>query len=344
MFMTRRGMLRAALPAVPLLLAGRFARPATAASPQTTLKISHQFPGGSIDEGDFRDRLCRKFARLVTEKTSGALDFQVYPGSSLMKTIAQFAALRRGALDISLFPISYAGGEIKELNIALMPAIISSYAQAARWKNSAAGRMLRQILEERGIVMLSWIWHAGGIASRGKAVTDPASAAGMKIRGGSREVDLLLKAAGSSVVTMPSNELYVAMQTGAVDAAISSSTSLMSFRLEELSKALTTARKHTFWFVLEPLVMSKAVFDALPREQRDAIVAAGEEVEVFGQQAARADDMAAADVYAAAGAEVFDIDEAAFLQWRALAERSAWKDFAERSERCAELLKLAEAV
>jgi hypothetical protein len=26
------------------------------------IKISHQFPGGTIDEGDFRDRLTRKFA------------------------------------------------------------------------------------------------------------------------------------------------------------------------------------------------------------------------------------------------------------------------------------------
>jgi hypothetical protein len=25
-----------------------------------TLKISHQFPGGTINEGDFRDRLCRR--------------------------------------------------------------------------------------------------------------------------------------------------------------------------------------------------------------------------------------------------------------------------------------------
>ncbi|MBV9260104.1 MAG: C4-dicarboxylate ABC transporter, partial [Pseudolabrys sp.] len=33
------------------------------AAPGQTLKISHQFPGGTIDQGDFRDRLCRIFAR-----------------------------------------------------------------------------------------------------------------------------------------------------------------------------------------------------------------------------------------------------------------------------------------
>ena len=42
---------------------------------------------------------------------------------------------------------------------------------------------------------------------------------------------------------MPSNEIYIGMQTGALDAAVTSSTSLISFRLEELSKSLTAARK-----------------------------------------------------------------------------------------------------
>ena len=42
-----------------------------------TLKISHQFPGGTIDSGDFRDRLVRKFAADVEKRTTGA--FEIYP-------------------------------------------------------------------------------------------------------------------------------------------------------------------------------------------------------------------------------------------------------------------------
>ena len=37
----------------------------------TTLKISHQFPGGTIDKGDFRDRLCRMFAAEVAKRSGG---------------------------------------------------------------------------------------------------------------------------------------------------------------------------------------------------------------------------------------------------------------------------------
>ncbi|MFX7844826.1 hypothetical protein ABTK14_21490, partial [Acinetobacter baumannii] len=88
-------------------------------------------------------------------------------------------------------------------------------------------------------------------------------AKGMKVRGGSREMDLILKEAGAAVVTLPSNEIYAAMQTGAMDAAMTSSTAFMSVRLEEVAKSLTTGRDKAYWYMFEPLMMSKAVFERL---------------------------------------------------------------------------------
>ena len=78
------------------------APPADAQQPRV-LKISHQFPAPTGDEGDFRDRLSRKFVAEVEKRTNGQLKFEVYPGSSLMKTFGQFGALRKGALDMSCF-------------------------------------------------------------------------------------------------------------------------------------------------------------------------------------------------------------------------------------------------
>src|SRR4051812_3801075 len=99
------------------VLIGAVAAPAVIASmrlssaaPAQMLKISHQFPGGTINEGDFRDRICLKFAAELEKRSNGEIGAQVYPNSSLMKTIPQFSSLRRGALDLSLYPISYAGG------------------------------------------------------------------------------------------------------------------------------------------------------------------------------------------------------------------------------------------
>ncbi len=307
-----------------------------------TLKISHQFPGGTLTEGDFRDRLCRRFAVDVEKRTNGALKAGVYPGSSLMKTNAQFSALRKGALDMSLYPLSYAGGEVAETNIGLMPALVPSYEQGAAWKTAEVGKQLARVLDEKGILVVSWIWQAGGVASKPRPLVAPADAKGLKVRGGSREMDMMLKQAGASVITLPSNEIYAAMQTGAMDAAMTSSTSFISFKLEEIAKHLTSGRGRAYWFMFEPLLISKEVFAKLPKAQQDVVMAVGAELEVFARDAARADDKIAADVYAKAGAKVYDIDEATLKQWQAIARDTAWKDFAEKSESCAALLKSAQ--
>lgn len=340
---TRRRMLASSLAAIPLMLFGRQSLAQTQAN-ATTLKISHQFPGGTIDAGDFRDRLCRKFALEVEKRSKGALKFQIYPGSSLMKTVAQFSGLRRGALDMSLYPIPYAGGEVPEVNIGLMPGLVTSYEQAAAWKNAEIGKALTELLAEKGIIIVSWIWQAGGVASRTVPLVNPEDSKGLKVRGGSREMDMVLKAAGAAVISTPSNEIYAAMQTGAADAAMTSSTSLISFRLEEVSKQLTSGRGKAYWFMLEPLLMAKSVFDKLPKEQQALIMQVGAEMEKFGTDAARADDKLVAEVYAKAGAKVHDLDDATVAKWRALARETAWKDYAARSPNCARLLALAEKV
>lgn len=338
---TRRRVLAGSLATLPFALTGV----PVFAQETTTLKISHQFPGGTMTQGDFRDRLCRKFAAEVEKRSNGKLKFSIYPGSSLMKVNAQFSALRKGALDMTLLPLPYAGGEVPEVNIALMPGLVTSYEQGLRWKNADVGKALSQILADKGLVIVTWIWQAGGAASREKAVVTPDDAKGLKIRGGSREMDMVFKAAGASVLSIPSNETYAAMQTGAADAVTTSSTSLISFRLEEVSKHLTTSKVgKSYWFMLEPLLISKQVFDKLPKDQQQLIMTVGAEMEQFGMQEAKADDIAVAETYKKAGAAIHEMTDSALQQWVAIAKETAWKDYAARSENCARLLKLAQQV
>jgi TRAP-type transport system periplasmic protein len=231
---------------------------------------------------------------------------------------------------------------VAETNIGLMPALVPSYEVGAAWKNAEVGKMLAKVLDDKGIVIVSWVWQAGGVASRATPLVAPADAKGLKVRGGSREMDQVLKAAGASVISLPSNEIYAAMQTGAMDAAMTSSTSFISFKLEEIAKHLTSGRNQAYWFMLEPLLMSKDVFAKLPKAQQDTIMAVGAELEAFGTESAKADDKAAADVYAKAGAQVHDLDAATVGKWAAIARDTAWKDYAGRSESCAALIKAAQ--
>src|SRR5438552_11566685 len=162
---TRRNILRG-LAVAPI--AAALGRRTFAADAPRVLKISHQFPASQGDDGDFRDRLARKFAADVEKRTSGSLKFEIYPSSSLVKTFSQFGALRKGALDLSVLPLAYGGGEVPEVNIGLMPTLVTSYEQGLRWKEAPIGKELVRILDEKGIKIVTWVWQAGGIASTAK--------------------------------------------------------------------------------------------------------------------------------------------------------------------------------
>src|SRR3954467_9700229 len=136
---TRRHVLASALAAPAILHLGT-----GTAHAATTLKISHQFPGGTIDKGDFRDRLCRMFAEEIAKRSGGDLVGEIYPNSSLIKVNSQFSALRKGALDLSLVPLSYAGGEVAETNIGLMPGLVPGYEQGAAWKTAEGAKQSPQ--------------------------------------------------------------------------------------------------------------------------------------------------------------------------------------------------------
>src|SRR3954451_285342 len=138
---TRRHVIASAIAAPAILRLG-----SGTAHPATTLKISHQFPGGTIDKGDFRDRLCRVFAAEIVKRSGGELAGEIYPNSSLIKTNAQFSAMRKGALDNRLYPLPYAARELPETNIGLMPGLVSTYDQGRKWKNPPVGKALRNSL------------------------------------------------------------------------------------------------------------------------------------------------------------------------------------------------------
>src|SRR6185437_1027187 len=313
--------------------------PIAGAAPMV-LKISHQFPANT----DFRDQIARKFAQEVEKRTNGEVKFQIYAGASLYKPTQQFDALANGSLDMSVYPLAYSGGKLPATNLTLMPALIENYQQAYDWEKQPIGRWLEDYLDQHGVKIITWIWQGGGVASRDKPILVPADVKGLKTRGAGKEIELMLQAAGASIATFPSTETYNAMQSGVVDALWTSSASLMSFRLQEVAKYVTTARDHTFWYMFEPLLMSKATYDKLTPEQQKIVHEVGASLQKFALDSCKDDDKRVAEVYGKAGDKVLDMNQQQFMAWKNLAEQSAYKDFASEVKDGARLLKMAEAV
>jgi TRAP-type C4-dicarboxylate transport system substrate-binding protein len=154
----------------------------------------------------------------------------------------------------------------------------------------------------------------------------------------------MLAAAGASINSMPSSEVYTGLQTGVLDAVNTSSGSFVSYRIYEQVECLTPPGEFALWFMYEPILMSKASFDELTPEQQQALLDAGQKAEDYFFEAAQGLDKELVETFEKAGVQVQAMDQAQFDAWLDLAKESSYKIFAEDVPGGDELIEKALAV
>src|SRR5437870_11024058 len=134
---------------------------ASALAAPTTLRASHQFPGG---RGDVRDEMVQIIAR-DAKAANVDLEIQVYPGASLFKPNDQWNAMVNGQLDLSSFPLDYASGKVRDFGATLMPGLVRSHQRAALLDNSPFMQDIKAKVDRAGVLVLADAWLAGAVAS-----------------------------------------------------------------------------------------------------------------------------------------------------------------------------------
>ncbi|GHC33860.1 TRAP transporter substrate-binding protein DctP [Aidingimonas halophila] len=310
------------------------------ASADTVLRASHQFPGG---QGDVRDEMVQMLAERVAEADVG-LEIEVHPGQSLFKADEQWGALVRGRLDITALPLDYASGRHPEFSATLMPGLVRNHEHAQRLNDSEYMDMIKDVIQEGGARVLSDAWLAGGFASSERCITSPDTVEGQNFRAAGPAFEQMLEAAGASISSMPSSEIYTAMQTGVLDAANTSSMSFVSFRLYEQVECLTEPGDYALWFMYEPILISEQSWQDLDEEQQAALMAAAEEAEeFFANEAAGLDDKMV-EVFEENGVEVVSMSEEDYNAWLEIAKETSYKNFAEEVENGQAIIDAALAV
>ena len=291
---------------------------------QVVLRASHQFPGG---KGDVRDEMVQIIAR--DAKAAGVdLDIQVYPGASLFKPNEQWNALVNGQLDISSFPLDYASGKERAFGATLMPGLVRSHERAAKLNDSKFMKEIRSKIEKAGVIVLSDAWLAGAIASKKGCIRVPADIKGQKVRSAGPTFAAMWQAAGASIVSIPSNEVYNALQTGVAEATDTSSGSFVSFRIYEQVKCITAPGDNALWFMYEPVLMSKKSFDRLDKKQQDVLLKAGKKAQDYFAKEAKGLDDEMIKIFKDNKVEVVTMTPAEYDAWINVAKQSSYVDFA----------------
>ena len=311
---------------------------AAGAAHATELRLSHQWSNNDVRH---------KVAQIVADEVAAAdvdLEIKIFGSKSLFKPREQYKPLSRGQLDMTVLPLSYAGGQQPAYNLTLMPGLVKNHDHAARLSDSPFMEALEAKMAEDDVMVLVHGYLAGGFAGKDKCITKPEDVAGLQTRAAGKAFEQMLAGAGASIASMASSEIYNAMQTGVLNAANTSSSSFVSYRIYEQVKCYTPAGDVALWFMYQPLLMNKSTFEGLTQEQQDALLAASEKAQAFYLEEAKKEDAASVEVFEKAGVEIAKMSEEDFNKWREIAMETSYKAFIESVPDGQELLDKALAV
>lgn len=326
-----KSMLKAAVAASALMAMG-------VAASATELRLSHQWSNNDVRH---------KVAQIVADHVAAAdvdLEIKIFGAESLFKPREQYKPLSRGQLDMTVFPLSYAGGQQPAYNLTLMPGLVKNHDHAARLNDSPFMDAIEAKMAEDDVMTLVHGYLAGGFAGKDTCITKPEDVVGLQTRAAGKAFEQMLAGAGASIASMSSADIYNAMQTGVLNAANTSSSSFVSYRIYEQVACYTPAGEVALWFMYQPMLMNKSKFESLTPEQQQALRDGAAKAEAFYLEEAKKEDADSVQVFKDAGVEIATMTQDDFNAWREIAKETSYKNFVENVPGGQDLLDMALAV
>ncbi|MFN7092829.1 MAG: TRAP transporter substrate-binding protein [Allorhizobium sp.] len=219
------------------------------------------------------------FAKAVEEGTKGELKVTVYNGGEMGAGPAeQYARAVDGVAEFSISLPGYTASTFPLTLAAELPGVLDEKTGTETiWKN------IELFQPEYKRVKLVALWSSAEniIYSATKPIRSIADVKGMKIRVPSRNSGELVSAWGGTPVSMPVSDVYNALQTGVIDAAMIDGTATKAFRLGEVAKYVTLGMETTNspFFI----VMNRDAWDSLNDDQKAVVEEAGKQASMNGQ-------------------------------------------------------------
>ena len=246
----------------------------------------------------------------IKKATNGKHSIKVFNKGALGTEKETIDQTKIGALDITRVNISPMNAICAKTQVPTMPFLFRSVDHMRKVLDGPVGDEILKDCEQYGFVGLAF-YDSGARSIYGKKpVKTLADAKGMKIR--VQQSDLwvaLVSAMGANATPMPIGEVYTGLKTGLIDAAENNMPSYDGFKHFEAVKYYSKT-EHSM--APEVLLMSKVVFDKLPKAEQDIIRKAAKDSVAFQRQKWDEQEAKSLAVVKAGGAEIVEVDKASF--------------------------------
>lgn len=234
------------------------------------------------------------FADKVNEKTNGKLKIEVFPAGQLYKAHEIPSAVATGSVDIGFnLTTVWTKDLISEIND--VPFLMVNANQVAKaWdRNEKLFKYYSKTMENRQMKTLGVILFGSFFdISSNKKIVNPEDFSGKKIRSASAISSETIRALGGSPVTMDPAEMYLGLQSGTIDAAITGITSIEQRKLWENSKYVTVAGSSFGVFAVN---MNLQTFNKLSKDNQNALLQAAAEVQQWSLERSIKEDIQSED-------------------------------------------------
>lgn len=272
------------------LLSGTVA--ATAAD--ITIKFSHV-----LAESTPKGQMALKFEELVEERLPGRVDVEVFPSSQLYTDDASLPALIFNDIQLVAISLSKFKKYTSSLQLFDLPFLFEDKAAVDAFKASPAGQDLLNSLEGSGIVGLGYLHNGMKQLSANSPLIEPSDADGLKFRIQSSDVlAAQFEALGAAPLKKPFSEVFVLLQTKAIDGQENTWSNIYSRKFHEVQDHITITNHG----VIEHLVATNEEFwNGMPDDVKPVVEQALQEAIAYGNMLSEEKDKAGREAVESSG-------------------------------------------
>jgi tripartite ATP-independent transporter DctP family solute receptor len=246
------------------------------ANPEVTLRYA-----GDLPIGNHLTRGQEFFAKRVDEISKGRVMVEVYPAGQLFAAKDYPKAVPSGAVDMAQCWAAQWTGLVPAISVLDLFFFYNDWPHFWRTLDSEAGEIIIKEMEKAGVRSLYWSQDGtSGFATKTplKKLDD---FKGRRIRSGTELGSHAIKALGGAPAFMGGGEVYMALQRGTVDGAVSSVTSFRDRKYFEVTKHVT--EPGTF-FPPYLCVMNLKKWNGLSAEHKKILLDAGKDTQAWARK------------------------------------------------------------
>lgn len=271
------------------------------------INVASTFPGGSP-----QDQGLNRFKELVEQRSDGRLEVIVHTGGAMGNERETFEQLSDGSVEIGAVGSNDISTFYPEYAVAEVPYIFTSIDQFWAYWNGPLGEEIHTILEnERGVRTIGVVLRGARYLTSNRPVRSVEEVRGLTMRlppVGSWFA--VWEHLGALPAAIDFSEVYLALQTGTVEAQENPPETILNYNFHEVQRYLI---KTEHIYSAARFQMSMAWFNRLSADDQQIILTSMEEATAFANDLTRdGDAQFVRRLVEDHGMELIEVDQAAF--------------------------------